>query len=171
MYLVGQVFVVPCGIFPCNVRTLVVVFGLRCSGSVVVVHELSSPHRMWDLSSLTRDWACVLCTGRQGANHWTIRGSPQPPNEIMDLGIEHTLLITPHSILCLLMEGHNATCEMFLPKSNLNLIKSLNHGLANHILGPDLASCLFLWIKLCWNTVIHLFTEITCNRDHIVLKA
>ena len=111
------------------------VWAPESSGSVVVVHRLSYPHSMWDLSSLTRDWACVPCIARQILNHWTIREVPAS-NEIIDLGIEHTQLITPHSIPCLLLKGHNATCEMFLPKKlNLNLIKSLNHRLANHILG------------------------------------
>ena len=29
------------------------------------------PQGMWDLSSLTRDWTCTPCVGRQSLNHWT----------------------------------------------------------------------------------------------------
>ena len=29
------------------------------------------PQGMWDLSSLTRDWICIPCIGRQSLNHWT----------------------------------------------------------------------------------------------------
>lgn len=39
------------------------------------------------------------------------------PKELMDLGTEHTQLITAHSILCFLMEGHHAACEMFWSKN------------------------------------------------------
>ena len=31
------------------------------------------PWGMWDLSSITRDWTCAPCFGRQNLNHWTIR--------------------------------------------------------------------------------------------------
>ena len=54
--------------------------GLSCgvwapeyTGSVVTVWAqlLCS---MWDPSSLTRDWTCIPCIGRQTFNHWTTRG-------------------------------------------------------------------------------------------------
>ena len=35
---------------------------------------------MWDLSSPTRDWTCVPCTGRQILNHWT---NQSPPNFLL----------------------------------------------------------------------------------------
>ena len=31
---------------------------------------------MWALGSLTRDWACTPCIGRQSLNHWTAREVP-----------------------------------------------------------------------------------------------
>ena len=34
---------------------------------------------MWDLSSRTRDWTCVLCIGRWILNHWTTREVPRHP--------------------------------------------------------------------------------------------
>ena len=142
----------------------------ECSGSVVVAHRLSYSHSMWDLGSLTREWACVPCIARQILNHWTIREVPAP-NEIMDLDIEHTEVMTPHSILWLLMEGHNVTCEMFLPKNQTWIWSSLKTiGWPTTSWGPDLACCLFLWIKLCWNTATPIYWS-SCNRDHMVLKA
>ena len=32
---------------------------------------------MSDLPSLTRDWTCAPCTGRQRLNHWTIKEAPE----------------------------------------------------------------------------------------------
>ena len=34
---------------------------------------LTTPHGMWDFSSLTTDWICALCNGRWSLNHWTAR--------------------------------------------------------------------------------------------------
>ena len=36
------------------------------------------PLGMWHLSSLTKDWNCPPCTGRQSLNHWTAREVPPP---------------------------------------------------------------------------------------------
>ena len=37
---------------------------------------MATPHSMWDLSSLTRDWTCTPCIERQSLNHCTYQGSP-----------------------------------------------------------------------------------------------
>ena len=34
------------------------------------------PRGVWHLSSLTRDWTCTPCIGRQSFNHWTTREAP-----------------------------------------------------------------------------------------------
>ena len=33
---------------------------------------LAIPYSRWDLSSLTRDWTCIPCTGRLNLNPWTM---------------------------------------------------------------------------------------------------
>ena len=37
------------------------------------------PQDMWDPSSLTKDWNCTPCTGKQSPNHWTAREVPVAP--------------------------------------------------------------------------------------------
>ena len=40
---------------------------------------LATPHGMLDLSTLTRDKACVPCIWKQSLNHWTTRKVPNYP--------------------------------------------------------------------------------------------
>ena len=35
------------------------------------------PLRMWDLSSMIRDWTCIPCVGERNLNHWAIREVPR----------------------------------------------------------------------------------------------
>ena len=48
----------------------------ECSGFSSCIAWAQLLHGMWDLSSLTRDWTCVPCIGRQTLNHWTTREVP-----------------------------------------------------------------------------------------------
>ena len=56
-----QVLVVALGSSLQHVRSFVVALGLLCSCNARAYLALG----MWDLSSLTRDWTCVPCTGRR----------------------------------------------------------------------------------------------------------
>ena len=58
------------------------VLGLRCGmrASLSLWHVgLVALCSMWNLSSLTRDWTWILCTGSQIFNHWTPRESVDLP--------------------------------------------------------------------------------------------
>ena len=71
----------------CSFFIFICVFFLRFFGALFSLHwifcNITSvlcfgfwPQGMWDIRSLTRDWTCTPCIGRQSLNHWTSRKVP-----------------------------------------------------------------------------------------------
>ena len=99
-------------------------------------HSLQAPlpRGMWDLSSQSRDWTCVLCIARWSLNHWTTR---KVPFSLLECGFDLWNKV-PFNVMSTVQTFHQR-------RYDFSFIQVLRDSRLNHQelkINPRLGTCL-----------------------------